>query len=63
MDDFEVMATALCRQAGIDITIEDLVLVRLIYDTAFGQLDVLEHVDPAQLPAEPIDPRSAPGAP
>ena len=47
MDEFEVMATAMCRQAGIDIGIEDLVLVRLMYDAAFGQLDAIEPVDPA----------------
>ncbi len=63
MDEFEVMATAMCRQVGIDIGVEDLALVRLMYKAAFGQLDVLEHIDPAQLPAEPIDPRSAPGVP
>jgi hypothetical protein len=61
MDDFEIMATVMCRQAGIDMGVEDLVLVRLLYDAAFGQLDGLEHIDPAQLPAEPIDPRSPPG--
>lgn len=55
MDEFEVMATAMCRQAGIDVGVEDLVLVRLMYDAAFGQLDVLEPVDSAQFPAEPID--------
>ena len=63
MDEFEVMATAMCRQAGIDIGIEDLVLVRLMYDAAFGQLDAIEPVDPGQLPAGPIDPRGAPGLP
>jgi hypothetical protein len=63
MDEFEVMATAMCRQTGIDIGIEDLVLVRLMYDAAFGQVDAVDTVDPGQLSAGPIDAGGAPGLP
>jgi len=59
-DDFEGLARASFRRAGLEASAEDLVLVRAVHDMLLAQLDVLADADPARFPFEPVDPSRAP---
>ena len=59
-DDFEGLARASFRRAGLEVSAEDLALVRAVHDMLLGQLDVLLGADPARFPFEPVDPSRAP---
>ncbi|HEX4821558.1 MAG TPA: hypothetical protein VFV00_15235 [Acidimicrobiales bacterium] len=56
----EAHARAVFAKAGIAVTDEDLALVLLIHAGYEASSAVLDQIDPAQFPYEPIDPSRAP---
>jgi hypothetical protein len=61
MDEFDGLAAGVCARAGVEVSSEDLALIRLVYDAAFAHLSVLERIDRGAMPFEPVNPARAPG--
>ena len=57
---FEEHARAVFTKAGIEVNDDDLALVALIHSGYEAGSAVLDQIDPAQFPYEPIDPSRAP---
>ena len=57
---FEEHARAVFAKAGIEVSADDLALVALIHSGYEASSAVLDQIDPAQFPYEPIDPSRAP---
>jgi hypothetical protein len=57
---FERYARAVFERAAIEVSDDDLALVSLIHAGYEGNSEVLEQLDTARFPFEPIDPSKAP---